>query len=147
VNLVVKGTIDGKLRGWLYLPGSETYQPDTTNLAAMSRGQLRAKVLAGDTLTIMGVPAGAGTRIGIARNLNGVLDGDEPVPALRIARAGPGSLVSWPTNATGFLLEHTAQLPATHWSAETNVRGVNGAEFTITNSFSMPNRFYRLRGL
>jgi len=147
VNLVVKGTIDGRYRGFLYLPGSGTYQPDTTNLTAMSRGQLRAKVLAGDTLTVMGVPVGSGARIGIDRNLNGVLDGDEPLPGLRIARAGAGTLVSWPTNAVGFLLEHTVQLPATNWSAETSVRSLSGGEFTVTNSFSMTNRFYRLRGL
>ena len=113
----------------------------------MTRAQLRAKVLAGDTLTIMGVPVGSGTRMGIDRNLNGILDGDEPVPALRITTFGPNAIVAWPTNAPGYVLERAASLPSADWSPDTNIRGVTGGDFTITNPVSPGSLFFRLRGL
>jgi len=149
INLVIKGTIDGIGRGFVYQPASANYRPDTTNLTAMTRAELRAKVLAGDTLTVMGVPVGSGTRIGVDRDLNGILDGDEPAPMLRIALAAPNTIVAWPTNASGYVLERTSQLPATNWAADTSLRGLIGSDFTvtITNAPSPTNLFFRLRGL
>ena len=147
INLVIKGTIDGVSRGFIYQPASANYKPDTTNLTAMTRAQLRAKVLAGDTLTVMGVPVGTGTRIGTDRNLNGILDGDEPAPSLRIVWVNPNTIVAWPTNASGYVLERTVQLPATNWMPDTSLRGLIGSDFTITNLPSPTNLFFRLRGL
>lgn len=146
INVVIKGTVDGKFRGFVYQPGSGTYQPNTTNLAAMTRGELRAKILAGDTLTVMGVAPGTGTRFGIDQNLDGVLDGDVPAPSLRIAQAGANALVAWPTNAA-FVLERSGALPTTNWSPDTNLRGLLGAEFAVTNALPSSNTFFRLRGL
>ena len=113
----------------------------------MTRAQLRAKVLAGDSLTIMGVPVGTGTRIGVDRDLNNVLDGDEPAPTLRIVWVNPDTIVAWPTNASGYVLERTVQLPATNWMPDTSLRGLIGGDFTITNAPSPTNLFFRLRGL
>ena len=94
-----------------------------------------------------GVPVGSGTRIGIDRDLNTTLDGDEPIPGLRIAATGTNAIVAWPTNATGYVLERTANLPATNWSTDTNLRGVTGADFTITNPVTPGRLFFRLRSL
>ena len=113
----------------------------------LTRAQLRAKVLAGDTLTVMGVPVGTGTRIGTDRNLNGILDGDEPAPSLRIVWVNPNTIVAWPTNASGYVLERTVQRPATNWMPDTSLRGLIGSDFTITNLPSPTNLFFRLRGL
>jgi YVTN family beta-propeller protein len=146
VNLVVKGTFDGQFRGFVYQTGPGTYLPDTTNLTAMTRGQLRSKVLGGDTLTVMGVPPGSGVRIGIDRNLDGVLDGDVSSPALRIGQAGTNAIVAWSTNASGFVLERTSSLPM-NWAPDTNLRGLIGTEFAITNALAPTNFFFRLRGL
>jgi YVTN family beta-propeller protein len=146
VNLVVKGTIAGQFRSFVYQPGSGSYRSDTTNLPAMTRGQLRTNVLAGDTLTIMGAAPGTGTRVGIDRNLDSVLDGDVPAPSLRIAKTGPYALVAWSTNAA-YVLERTTALPAGSWLPDTNLRGVIGAEFAVTNALSPTNFFFRLRGL
>jgi hypothetical protein len=104
INLIVKGTIDGQRRGLLFQPGLNLYKPDTTNLPSMTHSQLAAKVLAGDTLTFMGVPPGSGQRMAIDRDLNGVLDADEPPPSLQANRSGTNITLSWPYIAA-FALE------------------------------------------
>ena len=147
IQLVVKGTLDGKLRGFVYQAASNHYRPDTTNLAVMTRAQLRTKILAGDTLTLLGVPVGLGTRLGIDRDENGTLDGDEVRPSLRIAKAGTNAVVAWTTNRAGYYLERATGLPATNWTPDTNLRGVVSGEFTVTNSLSLSNLFFRLKEL
>lgn len=148
VNLVVKGTLNGLQRGFVYQPTSNNYRADSTNVPAMTRAQLRAKILAGDTLTIMGVPIGSGTRLGIDRNEDGVLDGDAPRPALRIAQANNNTaVIAWSTNANNYVLEAAGALPAANWNAETSVRAVLAGDFTVTNSPAVTNRFFRLREL
>lgn len=146
VQLIVKGTIDGRTRGLLYDRLANHYVPDTTNMAAMTRAQLAAKISSGDTLTIMGVPPGSGTRMGIDRNLDGVRDGDTPLPLLTIAQAIPNVLVAWPTNANGFVLERNRGLTITNWSTDTARRGIFGTNYQITNVVSS-NLFFRLREL
>jgi len=147
INLVVKGTYGGAQRGFLYQPASNNYRADTTNIAALTRVQLRAAVMAGDALTVMGVPVGSGTRLGIDRNENGILDGDEPRPTLRIAKSGANAVVAWPTNRPGYYLERSATLPSAIWNPDTTVRGVVGTNFNVTNSLTATNFFFRLRAL
>jgi DNA-binding beta-propeller fold protein YncE len=147
ISLVVKGTIDGYQHGLLYQPASSNYRLDTMTVAPMTRSQLRSKVLAGDTLTIVGVPPGSGTRIGIDRNENGILDSDEPRPSLRITSADGSAIVAWSTNRAGYVLERANSLPSTSWNTDTSIRGVVGTEFNVTNSLTSSNLFFRLREL
>jgi hypothetical protein len=76
VDLIAKGTVDGQLRGLLYRPSAGDYLADKAGLGALTRAQLRVKLAAGDTLSFMGGPPGSGVRMGIDRDLDGVLDGD-----------------------------------------------------------------------
>jgi len=148
IDLIVKGTIDGKTRGLVYQPGSSNYRSDKTGLGPFTHAQLRAKIVAGDTLTVMGVPPGSGYRLGIDRDQDGVPDGDIPQPTLEIALASTNSLVAWPTNANGFVLERTPTLPSSSWSADTTLRGIAAGKFNVTNSVSQTNSlFFRLREL
>jgi hypothetical protein len=80
IDLIVKGTINGEARGLLYRPSSDDYRTDRTGVGPFTRAQLSAFVSAGDTLTVMGVPPGSGMRMGIDRDVNGVLDGDVGLP-------------------------------------------------------------------
>ena len=146
-DLIVRGTIDGSQRAFVYQPADGIYRPDTTNIAVMTRAQLRAKVMDGDTLSIMGVPPGSGVRLGIDRNLDGVLDGDVPVPTLRIALDAGHVVISWATNHTSHRLERANSLPPTHWVPDPALPAINGSEFVITNSLSSSNLFFRLREL
>src|SRR6185369_13300933 len=116
IDLVVKGTLDGQRRGLLFKPGANNYKPDSAGLAPLTRPQLIAKIQAGDTLTVIGVPPGSGQRMGIDRDLNGVLDADEPLPTLQIAQAGASVVINWPFNAAGFNLETAPSLSSVSWS-------------------------------
>jgi YVTN family beta-propeller protein len=78
VDLIGKGTIDGQIHGLLYQPLTQNYMTDKTGLGPFTALQLAAKIVTGDTLTLMGVPAGSGIRMGVDRNLDGILDGDAP---------------------------------------------------------------------
>jgi len=92
-DLVVKGSIAGMTRGWVYRPGSVNFQSDRaaeTNTDA----QLRAIALtAGQPLTYTCVPPGSGDRIGIDRDEDGVLNRDELDAKTDPANAGslPGA--------------------------------------------------------
>jgi hypothetical protein len=68
-------------------------------------------------------------------------------PALRIQRAPAAAVVSWPTNAWRFTLEHSSTLASGSFLADTNVAVVSGDNFSITNSTVDPRRFYQLRKL
>jgi hypothetical protein len=61
----------------LYQPTSGTYETDTTGLGPFTQAQLTAFIVAGDTLTIMGVPPGSGSRMALDTNMDGVKNGDE----------------------------------------------------------------------
>jgi hypothetical protein len=76
-ELVVKGRIQGRDVGYLYI-GAGQFRPDQQGDAALSSAQLAALVGGtSEALTYTSVPLGSGVRIGIDRDLDGILDGDE----------------------------------------------------------------------
>jgi YVTN family beta-propeller protein len=77
IDLITKGAINGAVHGLLYQPDSHTYKSDTTGSGPYTQAQLQTYIAAGKTISVMGVPLGSGTRMGIDRDLNGVLDGDQ----------------------------------------------------------------------
>ncbi|HXI42233.1 MAG TPA: beta-propeller fold lactonase family protein [Bryobacteraceae bacterium] len=77
IDLIAKGTLSGHLHGLLYRPASNDYITDQTGLGPFVLAQIRGAIVKGDTLTFMGVPPGSGVRMGIDRDLNGILDGDQ----------------------------------------------------------------------
>jgi YVTN family beta-propeller protein len=145
IDLVVKGTLNGVTHGLVYQRTSGTYRPDTTNLTSFTRQQLAAKIAAGDTLTVMGVPPGSGIRMGIDRNLDGVLDSDVPPPSLQIAQV-PGSIVlNWPYRAAGFALQTAPALSTSNWSNVLDPLEIIGTQNFVTNSQPASAQFYRLK--
>ena len=78
IDLVAHGTIQGQVHGLLYQPATTNYETDTTGLGPFTQAQLTTFIEQNhDTLTIMGVPAGSGTRLGVDTNQDGVKNGDE----------------------------------------------------------------------
>jgi len=59
IDLIGRGTIQGQVHGLLYQPATSNYLSDTG--ATYTQAELQAFVLAGDTLSIMGVYPGTGT--------------------------------------------------------------------------------------
>ncbi len=76
-DLVVKGVVNGEARGWVMARTTE-FQPDRATEPRIDRAGLEALIAGtGQYLTFMCAPWGSGTRIGIDRDSDGILDGDE----------------------------------------------------------------------
>jgi len=96
-DLIVKGVVDGVQRGWVYLGGDE-FDPDVAAEPTWSRAELEAVAsVPGQALTFTCVPPGSGVRMGINRDRDAALDGDDsnpaapPASACRVAPATPAS--------------------------------------------------------
>ncbi len=92
-DLVAKGRVNGQSRGWEYA-GAGMWTPDRAGDPAVSSSDLRALGGLGSELTVTGVPTGSGHRMGVDRDRDGYLDGDELV-----AGSDPGNPISTPLNA------------------------------------------------
>jgi len=105
-DLIVKGIVNGERRGWHYLGGDE-FDPDRATEATWSRADLEAEAnVAGQPLTFTCVPPGSGQRVGINRDRDHLLDGDDAMPGIINApddcRVGP--MTSEGTTSTVLLL-------------------------------------------
>jgi DNA-binding beta-propeller fold protein YncE len=90
-DLVAKGRIGQLEVGFLYL-GNHRFATDRRSLPPISDAALRSIVASsGGALTYTCAPPGSGERIGIDRDLDGVLDGDE-----HAASSEPAELVADP---------------------------------------------------
>jgi YVTN family beta-propeller protein len=79
-DLIVKGVIAGQPRGWKLNNGSTSYQGD--NGVAINDADLRTLAATpAQSLTFTSVPFGSGTRAGVDRDLDGVLDASDNCPA------------------------------------------------------------------
>jgi subtilisin family serine protease len=67
------------------------------------------------------------------------------LPTLQIIRAGNQVLLSWPTNASGFVLRSAQNLSGGGWGSVAGAPGVIGSRFYLTNTITGPARFYRLQ--
>jgi uncharacterized repeat protein (TIGR03803 family) len=65
-------------------------------------------------------------------------------PALAIAKVSSGVILSWPTNATGFVLQSSGSLASNSWVTASTNPGVLGDQFVVTNSVTNTSMFYRL---
>lgn len=75
-DLIVRGLIAGVARGFTY-SGGGMFRPDRQAEPQVSLRDLLQNAGQASELTFTGVPSGAGRRLGIDRNNNGTLDGDE----------------------------------------------------------------------
>jgi YVTN family beta-propeller protein len=91
-DLVVKATLGTQVRGWLLDTSTGLFQSDRSSEAPLSDTSLRLLAdTAGQGLTYTAVPPGSGVRMGIDRDEDGALDGDERVAGTD--PANPGSFV------------------------------------------------------
>ncbi len=90
-DVIAHGLVNGAPHGWVYAGGG-LWQPDVSGGAALSTAALRALGAPGQALTVTGVPPGCGIRMGIDRDRDGALDGDELA-----AGTDPGDPASHPS--------------------------------------------------
>ena len=75
-----------------------------------------------------------------------LVDASLPPPSMEISRLNATSLqITWPTNAAGYVLEFTTNLPAQAWTTVTNSVVINGDLFTVQLNSTEAHRFFRLR--
>ncbi len=76
-DVVVKGVVGGVAKGFVYDTASNLFAPDSVAEAAQAESALRAGVGGSDVITYIGVPFGAGVRLGIDRDRDTFLDRTE----------------------------------------------------------------------
>jgi len=86
-DLVVTGFYRRAARGFVYA-GGDRFEPDMRGEPSLTWESLVEAAGAGGELTFMGVLPGTGRRLGLDRDGDGVLDGDEPKPGASMRRAG-----------------------------------------------------------
>ncbi|HYO52486.1 hypothetical protein, partial [Archangium sp.] len=75
IDLVIKGKVNGVVRGLYYNPLTRVYDVDASGATSVTWSQLQASAASGSShFTLMGVPPGTGVRMGIDRDADGVLD-------------------------------------------------------------------------
>ncbi len=107
-DVVVKGTVGGVPRGWTRLPGGDFQaDDDPTQSALLTDEQLRGLAVTEGPLTYTAVLPGTGTRLGIDRDLDSVLDGHIPGEEILVHRMiwetirSTGTARRWSPVATG----------------------------------------------
>jgi DNA-binding beta-propeller fold protein YncE len=75
-DLIVHGLVGGEIGGFLYDPAAGHFLTDRARRGPLADVRLRELAREGE-LTFTAVPPGAGRRMGIDRDLDGVLDGDQ----------------------------------------------------------------------
>ncbi len=144
-DLVVRLLENGARRGYVYRPATNDYLSDQAASGPVTRAALEAKIAAGATATIMGVPRTCGPRLAIDRNSNAILDGDEALPPLGLTFAASAPLLAWPAAGAGHVLEFTDALNPPNWQPVTEPRTTAGPTLNVPDPAAGPQRFYRLR--
>lgn len=71
--------------------------------------------------------------------------GPEPLPQLNISASSNGALVSWSTNAVGFVLQENFDCASGNWANVTNAVSVVDGEYCVAVPiFPTRNNFFRL---
>ena len=70
---------------------------------------------------------------------------DTRLPLLTLEKAGTNFVFSWFAATAGYQLEVSTNLTNPNWSPVTNIPILSGLQRSVTNPFTGPNQFYRLR--
>jgi alpha-tubulin suppressor-like RCC1 family protein len=67
------------------------------------------------------------------------------IPSLQIKLSGTNVILTWPSSATGYVLQSTVSLtPPVSWTAVTNVPAISNLQYIVTIPISSGSLFYRL---
>jgi hypothetical protein len=77
-DLIAKGRLGRRDVGYVYDTEKDAFLPDRGREDQLSPDDLMARLERRDVLTLTAVPVGSGRRLGIDRDRDGCLDGDDP---------------------------------------------------------------------
>lgn len=139
-DLIARGRLGGQSAAFRFnassVPANQTYQPDSAAAAAVNRAGLLAQLGAGDTLTFLGVLPGAGVRMSIDEDEDGILNRDDPFPG---TPDGPPAIVREPDDraappggsATFSVLAEGEGLEYQWWRGSQKLDGKTSAELVL----------------
>jgi hypothetical protein len=146
IDLIAKADFGGLL----YDRVSRNYRSDLQPDLSRTRAWIESQVAQGATVALMGVPLGAGLRMGIDRNLDGILDGEKPIITLAIQFANAGERIELRWNSEPgrtYIVEYSDSLTTGSWKEQTSgLTGESGsASFAFSKASGDAARFYRIR--
>ena len=144
-DLVVRLVENGERHGFVFRTATNDYLSDQTGLGPFTRAALQAKIAAGATAAVVGVPRGSGQRLGVDRDGNAALDADEAMPGLVVSRPGAAPRLAWPAVNAALLLEFSDSLDSPAWLPVTEPRAISGGSLWVLDPSAGIRRFYRLR--
>jgi hypothetical protein len=143
VDLIVKGTLNGIARGWLFDTNSQQFLSDRNEL--ISTNALSALAAVGNELTYTLVPSGAGRRMAIDRDLDGQLDGQLFVQSFNFGVGG--TVINCPSVVgLNYQLQYKNSLTDSNWNSSPGPLAGTGNALSFSDSFPGTNtaRFYRV---
>jgi len=63
------------------------------------------------------------------------------LPALGIVNQNSSIVLTWPTNAVGFILENATNLPAANWTTNSSSSFIVNGQYAVTNAVSNAQHF------
>jgi hypothetical protein len=145
IDVVVRLLVEGRRRAFLYRPATNDYLSDQTGYGPLPRSGLAALVVNGASGFVMGVPRLSGTRLAIDRDGDTVPDGDEPIAAPAVSRAGGVAAAAWSALDPQLVLEWTDSLTAPDWRPVLEPRATAAGQVSVADPTAGARRFYRLR--
>lgn len=148
IDLIAKADFGGLF----YDPSSGEYRSDVQAGLTRTRSWIESQMKNGSTVTLMGVPLGSGARMGIDRNLDGILDHEPPTITLVVVHTGAGEGIHLRWNAEPdqtYTVEYSEALGNGSWMAlATGIAGTQDGTAGLILPFaaSGPGRFFRIRG-
>lgn len=145
-DVVVRGRFSGRNRSFYYVPSTGKYVSDRRAETPITRAVLLGMMVVGDHVQLMGVLPGNGVQLGGDRDRDGILDGDAPVPTMKIGSLPGIVTLKWPGPSSGWYPETSTDLTSGSWvpmTAPTQFLAEGEkADWPVTEA---PRRFFRLR--
>ncbi|WP_367873158.1 hypothetical protein [Luteolibacter sp. Populi] len=142
-DLVVQGRAGG--RRFRFAPASLKYDADRSSRPSLTRSQVLDLLGGGDSFTFMGVPLGAGPRMGGDRDGDGIPDADEAIPATELGLIPAGADFSWAAGAGDWTPESAISLEDV-WSPLNGAPSTTGPFLRLERPRTADGReFFRLR--